>query len=429
MNINELYTAFRQSTGVTTDTRSIKGGELFVALRGDRFDGNAFVDKALEAGCSAAITDHPATAEKHPNAILVENGLTALQELARHHRAQLSGTTVIGLTGSNGKTTSKELIRDVLASSFPTYATKGNLNNHIGVPLSVLEITAEHRFAVIEMGANAQGEIALLSSICMPNFGYITNIGKAHLEGFGGLEGVKKGKSELFKHLRSTGGRVFINAADPVMLELSQGNNRILFGTEVDSPDVYIVEPSPTLSIGWSHHSYFSGKIKTQLTGDYNLGNFAAAIAIGRYFDVAPDAINMALSSYTPENNRSERRSTAKNTVILDAYNANPSSMAHALRSFANDPAHDKLCILGDMFELGEASDTEHRAIVQLADELKLPYLLAGSYFKASAHDLTRAFETTEALATWLTNHPVAGKTILLKGSRGMRLEQLLPLL
>ena len=250
MNINELYTAFRQSTGVTTDTRSIKGGELFVALRGDRFDGNAFVDKALEAGCSAAITDHPATAEKHPNAILVENGLTALQELARHHRAQLSGTTVIGLTGSNGKTTSKELIRDVLASSYPTYATKGNLNNHIGVPLSVLEITAEHRFAVIEMGANAQGEIALLSSICMPNFGYITNIGKAHLEGFGGLEGVKKGKSELFKHLRSTGGRVFINAADPVMLELSQGNNRILFGTEVDSPDVYIVEPSPTLSIG-----------------------------------------------------------------------------------------------------------------------------------------------------------------------------------
>lgn len=400
-----------------------------MAIRGDRFDGNAFVDIALEAGCSAAISDHPATAEKHPNAILVENSLTALQQLARYHRMQLSQTTVIGLTGSNGKTTSKELIRDVLASSYPTYATKGNLNNHIGVPLSVLEITDKHRYAVIEMGANAQGEIALLSSICMPDFGYITNIGKAHLEGFGGLEGVKKGKSELFKHLRSTDGKVFINAADPVMLELSQGNNRILFGTEVDSPDVYIVDTAPTLSIGWSHHSYFSGKVQTQLTGDYNLGNIAAAIAIGRYFAVGAEAINTALSSYFPENNRSERRTTAKNTVILDAYNANPSSMAHALRSFANDPAHDKLCILGDMFELGDASEAEHQAIVKLADDLKLPYLLAGSYFTASAFDGASAFETTEALAAWLTEHRMAGKTILLKGSRGMRLEQLLPLL
>lgn len=429
MNIDTLYSAFLNSTGVTTDTRSIRGGELFVALRGDRFNGNTFVGQALQAGCSAAITDDPAVAEKHGNTFLVDDGLLALQALARHHRQTLTQTTVLGLTGSNGKTTSKELIRDVLATSYPTYATRGNLNNHIGVPLSVLEIKAEHRFAVIEMGANAQGEIALLSSICLPDYGYITNIGKAHLEGFGGIEGVKKGKSELFKHLKNSGGKVFINAADPVMLELSQGNMRILFGTEVDSPDVYILESHPTLSIGWSHHSYFSGKVITQLSGDYNLSNIAAAIAIGRYFEVPHEAINKALSAYTPTNNRSERRNTGQNTLILDAYNANPTSMAHALKSFASDPANEKLCILGDMFELGSATADEHHRIVELLNELHLPALLAGKHFATAAEGRISAFESTDALTEHLREHPVRGKTILLKGSRGMGLEKLLPLL
>lgn len=429
MNINELYSSFLQSNGVATDTRSIRGGELFIALRGDRFDGNAFVEQALERGCSAAITEHPALAEKHSNVLLVENSLLALQDLARHHRKQLSATTFIGLTGSNGKTTSKELIRDVLATTYPTYATKGNLNNHIGVPLSVLEVKPDHRFAVIEMGANAQGEIAQLSAICLPDYGYITNIGKAHLEGFGGLEGVKKGKSELFKHLRTSGGKVFINATDPIMLELSQGNERILFGTEVDSPDVYIVESAPSLSFGWSHHSYFSGKVTTHLVGDYNLSNIAAAIAIGRYFEVGPDAINRALSSYIPENNRSERRATANNTVILDAYNANPTSMAHALKSFANDPSPNKLCILGDMFELGAESAAEHTAILKLVDALHLPARFAGSHFAQAGKGRSDVFESTDALAEHLKLNPIKAHTVLLKGSRGMRLEQLLPLL
>ena len=429
MNINELYAVYLASTGVTTDTRTIKGGELYIALRGDRFDGNAFVEQALESGCSAALTDHQAVAEKHPKAILVDNGLQALQALALHHRQQLPSTTVIGLTGSNGKTTSKELIRDVLATTYATFATRGNLNNHIGVPLSLLEVKPEHRFAVIEMGANAQGEIGFLSTLCLPDYGYITNIGKAHLEGFGGIEGVKKGKSELFKHLRNSGGKVFINAADPVMLELSQGNDRILFGTEVDSPDVYLIESSPTLTFGWSHHSYFSGKVNTHLVGDYNINNIAAAIAIGRYFEVAPEAINGALSSYIPENNRSERRQTGHNTVILDAYNANPTSMSHALKSFANDPAEDKLCILGDMFELGAESAAEHRAVVNLVDTLKLDAVFAGKHFAEAAKNREGVFETTEALADYLKQQGVKGKTVLLKGSRGMRLEQLLPLL
>jgi UDP-N-acetylmuramoyl-tripeptide--D-alanyl-D-alanine ligase len=428
MHTAQLYALFLQSNGVTTDTRKLNPHTLFFALSGARFNGNSFAAQALDAGCLAAVIDDASYATDDNRLILVPNVLEALQNLAAHHRQQIP-TKVIGLTGSNGKTTSKELLRDVLAQKYKTYATKGNLNNHIGVPLSLLEITAEHEMAVIEMGANAQGEIAMLAEIAQPDYGFITNIGKAHLEGFGGLEGVKKGKGELFKYLRSNDRMVFVNAADPVLLELSEGLRRVLYGTDVYSPEVYIVESSPLLTIGWSHQSYFKTAVHTKLTGDYNIGNIASAIAIGRYFSVDHEQINLALENYTPDNNRSERRNTGNNQLILDAYNANPTSMAHALKSFAASTDAAKLCILGDMFELGDAAPAEHAAIIKLVADLKLNAIFVGSHFKAQGQDRVLSFESTADLRAHLEKEDIKGQTILLKGSRSMQLEQVIDLL
>jgi UDP-N-acetylmuramoyl-tripeptide--D-alanyl-D-alanine ligase len=428
MQTAQLYALFLKSSGVTTDTRKLSSNTLFFALSGARFNGNAFAQEALDAGCRAAIIDDQEYATGDARLILVPDVLKALQELATHHRLQMPAK-VIGLTGSNGKTTSKELLRDVLAQKFKTYATKGNLNNHIGVPLSLLEIQHHHEMAVIEMGANAQGEIAQLSAIAQPDFGFITNIGKAHLEGFGGIEGVKKGKGELFRFLRSNDRMVFVNAADPVLLELSEGLRRVLYGTDVYSPEVYIVENSPLLTIGWSHQSYFNTAVHTKLTGDYNIGNIAAAIAIGRYFGIDHELINSALENYTPDNNRSERRKTVNNQLILDAYNANPSSMTHALKSFATSSDDAKLCILGDMYELGSAAPAEHAAIVALVHALKLKAIFVGSLFQAQVQPNDLSFETTTALREHLIKERLQGQTILLKGSRGMKLEQVIDLL
>lgn len=428
MQTAQLYTLFLKSSGVTTDTRKLSLNGLFFALSGARFNGNAFAQQALDAGCLAAIIDDQEYATGDARLILVPDVLKALQELATHHRLQMPAK-VIGLTGSNGKTTSKELLRDVLAQKFKTYATKGNLNNHIGVPLSLLEIQHHHEMAVIEMGANAQGEIAQLSAIAQPDFGLITNIGKAHLEGFGGIEGVKKGKGELFRFLRSNDRMVFVNAADPVLLELSEGLRRVLYGTDVYSPEVYIVESNPLLTIGWSHQSYFKTAVHTKLTGDYNIGNIAAAIAIGRYFGIDHELINSALENYTPDNNRSERRKTANNQLILDAYNANPSSMTHALKSFATSSDDAKLCILGDMYELGSAAPAEHAAIIALVHALKLKAIFVGSLFQAQVQPNDLSFETTAALREYLDQERLQGQTILLKGSRGMKLEQVIDLL
>ncbi len=428
MQIGQLYDLFLKSSGVTTDTRKLLPNGLFFALSGARFNGNAFAQQALDAGCVAAIIDDPAYTTGDPRIILVPEVLKALQDLATHHRIQMPAK-VIGLTGSNGKTTSKELLRDVLAQKFNTYATKGNLNNHIGVPLSLLEVKPEHEMVVIEMGANAQGEIAQLATIAQPDFGFITNIGKAHLEGFGGIEGVKRGKGELFRFLRSTDRMAFVNAADPVLLELSEGLRRVLYGTDVYSPEVYIVESSPLLTIGWSHQSYFNAAVHTKLTGEYNIGNIASAIAIGRYFGIDHNQINEALESYTPDNNRSERRKTERNQLILDAYNANPSSMAHALNSFATSSDHAKLCILGDMYELGDAAPEEHAAIIALVNKLKLKAIFVGSLFHAQVASTDLCFETTADLREYLTQEPLRNQTILLKGSRGMQLEKVIDLL
>lgn len=424
MNIDQLYALFKSCSGITTDSRKCPQKSLYIALSGDRFDGNDFVAEALASGCKAALTNRRDIATEFENAHFVQDGLQALQYLARHHRSVIN-TTVIGLTGSNGKTTSKELLRDVLKSTFPTYATRGNLNNHIGVPLSILEIDGDvHQYAIIEMGANAQGEIAFLSEIADPDYGFITNIGLAHLEGFGGPEGVKKGKRELFNYLKKKDRTVFINAADPVLLEISEGIDRELYGTDVHSPEVFIMNQSPTLTIGWSHHSYYSPPVTTQLVGTYNIGNFAAAIAIGRYFGVEHEAINAALSAYRPDNNRSQQRKTAHNTLILDAYNANPTSMTHAVQSFAEAFNEPRLCILGDMFELGDAAAEAHQKVIALTQKLQLHTIWVGRHFCEAAAESDLCFQTTEEALNYLQQQAIKGHTILIKGSRGMALEQ-----
>lgn len=430
MDIDQLYALFKRSSGVTTDSRNCPPNSLYIALKGDRFDGNDFVESALASGCKAALTNQAHLAEKFDQAYLVENGLEVLQNLARHHRKQLVNTTIIGLTGSNGKTTSKELLRDVLLTTFPTHATQGNLNNHIGVPLSILQIDGDrHRYAIIEMGANAQGEIAFLSEIADPDYGFITNIGHAHLEGFGGPEGVKKGKRELFNYLKKHNRTVFVNATDPVLLEISEGIHRELFGTDVHSPEVFVIGNSPTLTIGWSHHSYLSPAVETKLVGDYNIGNLATAIAIGRYFDVKHEAINEALSAYRPDNNRSEQRKTERNTLVLDAYNANPTSMTHALRSFSEAFEEPRLCILGDMFELGSAAAQAHEEIIALTRRLKLNAVFVGKHFCEVATSDDHCFSTTELLLEYLKEKKISDTTILIKGSRGMQLERCVELL
>ncbi len=423
MELSTLYNKVISAAGVSYDSRKLKQGEVFFAIRDDR-DGNQFAENAIERGAAFAVIDNPEFQQPDGKTILVDHALETLQELARMHRSQFKGT-IIGLTGSNGKTTSKELVRDVLATKYTTYATKGNLNNHIGVPISILELRDEHEFAVIEMGANAQGEIRLLSSISMPDIGYITNIGKAHLEGFGGLEGVKKGKKELFDNLRERNRKVFVNASDPVLLEISEGMDRILFGTDVDSPDVYPLQQSPTLSFGWSHHHYVSPEVKTQLTGSYNISNIATAVCIGRYYDVSPEDINNAISGYVPENNRSQRTTTTSNTLILDCYNANPSSMEHAIRSFAEGNDTDKMVIVGDMKELGPDEEKEHRAIAELISRLGLEALYAGAAFSKVVDDPSCSFPDTDALKEHLQNTPVKGKTILLKASNSLNFSSL----
>lgn len=430
MDISVLYQLFTSSTGVTTDTRKILGGEIFFALKGDRFNGNQYAEFALSNGCAFAVIDETEYHTEDDRLIVVNDVLETLQNLARHHRSHIQAR-VIGLTGSNGKTTSKELMRDVLSRRFRTYATKGNLNNHIGVPLSILEITEEHEFAVIEMGANAQGEIAFLCTISDPDFGFITNIGKAHLEGFGGPEGVKKGKKELFDYLREKRRKVFVNATDPILLSISEGTERKLYGTEVHGPDVYLIKKHPTISYGWSSEFYSSEEVQTQLAGDYNLGNIAIAVAVGLYFGVPADDINKAISNYQPSNNRSERRQGRHNTLIMDAYNANPTSMTNALRSFAESGDDQKLCILGDMFEMGDAALIEHQNIIQLAEELKLETWFVGGLFTSAGAGNTHShfFKTTASVLEQLKKHPLKNRTILLKGSRGMQLEQLVDLL
>lgn len=412
MDINTLYSHFEQCNGVTTDSRTVGRGELFVALKGANFNGNLFAVKALEMGAAYAVVDErPSTdlpAELTERIIVVEDSLLALQALAAEHRRRLQ-IPILGIVGSNGKTTTKELTSRVLAQKFNLYATRGNLNNHIGVPLTLLAMESSVEFGVVEMGASAQGEIATLCTICQPNYGIITNIGNAHLEGFGGKEGIIKGKGELYDYLNANGGRAFVAQEDQTLQQM------------VTDRAGLTVEPySYTLAEGY----------KSNLSGDYNSRNIAAAVAIGRYFDIAQPSIAAAIESYIPQNNRSQEQSTAHgNRLIIDCYNANPSSMEVALANIATKEGA-KLLILGDMLELGQWSEAEHCRILELAaDIVGVDIVLVGENFRKAAHSLAIdaicCKDSTEAI-DYLTQSHISNTTILLKGSRGIALEKLI---
>lgn len=411
MNINKLYALFEQCSGVTTDSRKVATGNMFVALRGANFNGNLYAAMALEAGAAYAVVDSLSEdfpAQYRDRVVVVEHTLATLQALAAHHRRQLQ-IPIIGIVGSNGKTTTKELTSRVLAERFTVYATQGNLNNHIGVPLTLLAMDSSVEFGVVEMGASAQGEIAALCAICQPNYGIITNIGNAHLEGFGGREGIIKGKGELYDYLAENGGRAFVAQEDEILTLMAAVRVNLA------------VEPySYSLSEGY----------KSNLSGEYNSRNIAAAVAVGRYFNVAPERIASAIESYIPDNNRSQEQSTPLgNRLIIDCYNANPSSMEVAIENIASKEGA-KLLILGDMLELGQWSEAEHCRILELAASIgRVEIILVGENFRRAAHSLAidaLCFKSTAEAAEYIKQNKLSNRTILLKGSRGIALEKLI---
>lgn len=416
MNISDLYTLYCQAYLVSTDSRSIPKNALFFALKGANFNGNTFASKALALGASYAIVDEKAY-QTEERIILVPDVLQTLQALANYHRRQLN-IPIIGLTGSNGKTTTKELIHAVLSTTYATQATKGNLNNHIGVPLSLLSITPAHEIAIIEMGANHQKEIAFLSSLCEPDYGYITNFGKAHLEGFGGVEGVIKGKSELYTYLLEHQKTAIVNPEDAIQVAKTAKIASIPFDSSLQ-----FINAHPFVRV-----SYQETIIQSQLIGGYNYANMAAAITIGKHFKVALASIKDGIENYVPSNNRSQILTKGSNTIILDAYNANPSSMKVALENFAAMKSEEKVIILGDMFELGEDAAQEHQAIVDLANSLAIEqqFFVGSNFYKTQTAQ--QQFASFEELKAFLEKKRFQDTTLLIKGSRGMQLERLLDL-
>ncbi|WP_299125601.1 UDP-N-acetylmuramoyl-tripeptide--D-alanyl-D-alanine ligase [uncultured Tenacibaculum sp.] len=416
MDIKELYSLFIQHGLVDTDTRKIRKNTMFFALKGDNFNGNKFASEALTKGAKYAVVDE-VEYKTSDNVILVDNVLKALQDLANYHRNQLN-IPIISLTGSNGKTTTKELINTVLSCKFNTTATKGNLNNHIGVPLTLLSMNTNTEIGIVEMGANHQQEIAFLSKIVEPNYGYITNFGSAHLEGFGSIEGVIKGKSELYDFIKDTNGKVFLNSDDPIQVEKTKEIDVIKF-----EESIKFIEANPFVSVGFNNEV-----IHSKLIGSYNFANISAAITIGNYFKVPKEEIKKAIESYIPSNNRSEIIETEKNKIILDAYNANPTSMKAALDSFILYKSNHKTIILGDMFELGEFSELEHQKIVDFVSKANFDsvLLVGNNFFQAETN--YQKFKTLDELKKYLQDAPIKGSSILIKGSRGIALENILPL-
>ncbi|MBW7848068.1 MAG: UDP-N-acetylmuramoyl-tripeptide--D-alanyl-D-alanine ligase [Bacteroidales bacterium] len=427
--IETLYSHFLQSTGVSTDTRQLKSGNIFFALKGPYFDANSLISDALKAGALLAVSDH-LQYQNHEQVMVVDDVLLTLQQLAAFHRRQMKAN-VIAITGTNGKTTTKELTARVLATTFKTIATHGNLNNHIGVPLSLLEITPDTEMAVIEMGANHMGEIMLLCRLARPDYGLITNIGKAHLEGFGSITGVINAKSELYNWIDDHGKMLFVYADNELLNELSARIRRFTYGANLTN-DLYgeLVANDPWLHLAWEYRSSQS-VVNTQIIGSYNAENILAAIAIGAYFGVETDRINQAVSSYVPSNNRSQLIQTAKNRVIMDAYNANPVSMAASIRNFDAISNERPVLILGDMLELGQSSDAEHAEILKLVTDLgfKRVYLVGPCFGKVYAGDDWLHFDNANHLADYLKKNPIRQADILLKASRGIHLETVLGLL
>ena len=438
MNIEALYSCFLQHPIVTTDSRDVPEGSMFFALKGESFDGNQYAQAALDKGAAYAVVDDPSVQGDY--IILVPDVLKALQQLAHHHRCQL-GTTIVGITGTNGKTTTKELIAAVLQKKYNVLFTQGNFNNHIGVPKTLLQLTKEHDIAVVEMGANHPGEIKTLVDIVYPDYGLITNLGRAHLEGFGSFEGVVKTKGELYDFLRSDAGTAFINNDNPHLRGISHDLRLIKYG-QTPADDLLVqgefIDCNPTLHFRWQQQgSPFSPMdVQTQLIGSYNLDNALAAACVGTLFAVPADDISAALSEYTPSNNRSQLTKTADNQLIVDAYNANPTSMTAALDSFAHVKADRKMVILGDMKELGEVSQTEHKAILDRLAALQLQQVwLVGSEFQkalqANPAVSARTFDNVDEMKTLLATPDGKPRdyTILVKGSNSTRLIQLIELL
>jgi UDP-N-acetylmuramoyl-tripeptide--D-alanyl-D-alanine ligase len=397
---------------------------MFFALKGANFNANTFAKEAISKGAAVAVIDE----EEYytDGCILVKDVLTTLQQLANNHRRQFK-IPVIGITGSNGKTTTKELTATVLSKKFNTLFTQGNLNNHIGVPITLLQLRKEHQMAIIEMGANHQGEIAQLCTIAEPGYGIITNIGRAHLEGFGGPEGVIKAKSEMYHHIKAHKGKLFVNADDELLMRLSEGIDRITYGTQPGVDCEGIDDKESFLAKGIILDDGIEVEVQSHLAGHYNFYNIMVAACVGFHFGLTVSQIKQAIEGYVPSNNRSQIVKKGDNTIWVDAYNANPSSMRSAVENFADMTGTGKVLILGDMFELGEDSHNEHQTLAELIDNKKVwdaVYLVGKEFGKTTSR--AQRFENTDAVINWLQTHPLKTKTILLKGSRGMAMERVL---
>ncbi|MDO5509665.1 MAG: UDP-N-acetylmuramoyl-tripeptide--D-alanyl-D-alanine ligase [Weeksellaceae bacterium] len=424
VNLEAIYKVFQQSTGVSTDSRKVKEGEMFFALSGPNFNGNTFAKSAVEQGALTAVIDDSQYSDV--DYLLVENVLHTLQKLAKYHRQKM-GIPIIALTGSNGKTTTKELMAAVLGKKFKVQFTQGNLNNHIGVPLTLLSIDTSHEIAIVEMGANHLNEIADLCEIAQPDIGYITNFGSAHLEGFGSKENIVSAKSELYRYLRNHDGSVLLNKSDVVQVSKAKDINSISFAFNQSANYEFEVAPDTDNATVW----YSAHKIESQLIGDYNAANIAAAVSIGLHFQIPLEDIIQAVREYNPSNHRSQKISHGAKTIILDCYNANPSSMVAALSHFAHAPGK-KAVILGDMFELGEFSMAEHTKIAELVSNLDFHEILfVGEWFSQTkiAHPNLFKFRTMGELRSFLESTNLQSTQILVKGSRGMRMEEIEPLI
>ena len=427
MNIEQLYDYFLTGRKVSTDSRNITTGCLFFALKGENFNGNAFAFEAIEKGALAAIVDEDPI-RQHPGIIRVDNVLTALQQLSRFHRLRM-GIPVLAITGSNGKTTTKELCKAVLAEKFRVYATEGNLNNHIGVPLTLLSMNDTIEFGIVEMGANHPGEIALLCDIAQPDFGLITNVGKAHLEGFVNVQGVAQAKGEMFKHLMQRGKTLFVNEGNNQVRQLVSGNYiHAVWYNGSKGPKIQSMTGDPFLNLQVAYGDQRI-EIQTALLGGYNAENVLAAYSVGIHLGVPAESIKRAIQDYRPENNRSQLLYTGKNKIFMDAYNANPSSMRAAIMEFLQFNDQKKLLILGEMRELGDSSAREHENIVALLKEkVIIDVIFVGEAFKKPAGKAGYKFaESADQLRAWLSATPLTGHFIFMKGSRSNKLETLIP--
>ena len=427
MSIIDLYDLFIHNPQITTDSRNCPKGSIFFALKGDKFDGNQYAGKALASGCVYAVIDNP-DYYIGERTILVDNVLKTLQQLAHHHRKVL-GLPIIGITGTNGKTTTKELLAAVLSTKFNLLYTEGNFNNHIGVPLTLLRLTHDHEMAVIEMGASHPGDIKELVDIVHPNYGIITNVGRAHLEGFGSFEGVIRTKGELYDYIRRSKGKIFIKKENEYLQSIAKGIEQITYGNGDDAfASGQVVSCDPFLVFNWKQQGKLH-TVETHMIGSYNLDNVLAAVAVGRFFKIPAERISRAIAAYEPTNNRSQFKKTDNNELIIDAYNANPSSMKVALDNFITMPVQPKAIILGDMRELGPTSNELHAEVVEQIKKGQFDKVfLCGEHFSKVGKEFS-PFATTEAMVEELRTQPLKGYHILIKGSHSMGLEKLADIL